>query len=214
MPSPGERPSSLLGEGPRPSAAPWYPGAMMTPSHFHHRVYLGGRSGPQPCAVRGILGRGATAQRPLFHSARACVSSIAAAARHGRGGSCCLRRAGWPALTQPRASPRRKATKAGWRAIRPSRSDDGEAPETPVTAPAGQQGGEVGPAARGEGSLQASQRQHRPGRLTLSRGWSGDQLGAGRKNSRAVGPPGRSQDQGGYQTRRAIPAMLSLVRLA
>jgi hypothetical protein len=129
----------------------------------------------------GSSGGAPRLQRPLFHSVPACVSSIAAAARHGWGGSCRLRRAGWPALTQPRTNPGLKARKAGWRAIRPSRSDDGEAPEGPVTAPAGKQGGEVGPAARGEGSLQAPQRQHRPGRLPLSRGWSGDPPGCGAK---------------------------------
>jgi hypothetical protein len=51
VPSPGERPSCLLGEGPRSSAAPWHHGAIMPHSNFHHSVYLGGRSGSQPCAV-------------------------------------------------------------------------------------------------------------------------------------------------------------------
>jgi hypothetical protein len=49
--------------------------------------------------------------------------------------------------------------------------------------------------------------------VTLSHSRSNDRPVRGRKNSRAVGPPGRSQDQGGYQTRRDIPSTCSLATL-
>jgi hypothetical protein len=108
------RPASALRPRERRSSATprRHHGATMTHANRHRGVRLGGRSGPPPWAMRGLLGRGATAPAPA-PSTPACVSSVAAAARDdGGGGSCRLHRTGG------RGGPRREPAPGGRQLIR------------------------------------------------------------------------------------------------